>query len=184
MGIVLNTDKKWLIIVLMGLGMLFITLFAPFISYTWDDGINYHYEYVYFDGDWKTIDIDQSGETVVIGDYQDWYGHFSRSSPILLLIGICITILASLALVFEINNLWKLSFRVINLLGSSLGFIGAMLYVPFAIYVVHIDHITFSITTLFFIESLALLFIAFFNGYCLLGNIVKNREKRLENQSI
>lgn len=179
----MDIDKKWLIVVLLGLGMLFITLFAPFLNYAWDDGINFHYEYVYFDGDWKTIDIDQSGETKVVGDFQNWGGHFPQSSPILLLIGICIIILASLALIFEVNNLWKLSFRAINLLGSSLGFIGAMLYVPFAVYVTHIEHITLDITVAFVIETLVLLVIAFFNGYSLFGNIIKNREKRLERQS-
>lgn len=184
MGIVLNTDKKWLIISLLGLGLLFATIFAPFLSYKWGDGINFHKEYVYFDGDWKTIDIDQSGETVDVGDFQDWEGHFSPSSPILLLIGICITILASLALIFEISDLWKLSFRVINLLSSSLGFIGALLYIPFAIYVVHIEHVTFTVTATFVIVSLTLLLIALFNGYSLFGNIVKNREKRLERKSM
>ncbi len=180
----MNTDKKWLIISLLGLSLLFVTIFAPFISYKWDDGINIHEEYVYFDGDWKIIDIDSSGETVVVGDFQDWEGHFLLSSPILLLIGIGITIIASFALIFEINNLWKTSFRVINLLGSSLGFIGAMLYVPFAIYVVQINYITFSVTAGFVIETLALLFIALFNGYCLFGTIVKNHEKRLERKSM
>ena len=144
----MNIEKKWLIVSILGVALLFITLFSPFIAYRIDDYRESHHEFVYYNGDWKIVDTNQTGTTTTEGNYQDWDDNFSLASPILLLLGISIMIIGSLALIFEINTLWGLLFRSITLLGSILGFIGIMIYVPFAIYVVHIDHITFSVTFL------------------------------------
>lgn len=180
----MELDKKWLIVTILSIALLFITLFAPFLKYHTDNGIETHSEFVYYNGAWKNIDSNQTSTIVVDGNYLDWDGNFKIASPILLLLGISIMIVSSIALIFSINDKWALVFRGVILLGSVLGFIGIMVYVPFAIYVFQLTFITLHVSAMFVIEPLILgsvIIVVVFSTYSM---FVKKRERTLEKRSV
>ena len=168
---------------ILGVTILLVALFAPYMSYKTDNGILLHHETIYYDGSWRTIDVTSTNETTLTGNFQDWGGIFNIASPILFIIGVGVVILGGIALIFDFNKKWGMIFRTTTLAGAILGFIGSMLYVPFAIYVFQLTYITLHVTFAFILGPLVLFSIGMFVAFSLYSNIVKNRERRLELQS-
>ena len=180
----LNTDLKWLVVPILGVTILLVALFAPYMSYKTDNGILLHRETVYYDGSWKTVDVTSTNETTLTGNFQDWDGRFNIASPILFIIGVSVVIFGGITLIFDINKKWGITFRVVTLAGTILGFVGSMLYVPFAIYVFQLTYITLHVTFAFILGPLVLFSIGSFVAFSFYSNIVKNRERRLELKSV
>ena len=180
----MDTEKKWIIITVISLGMLFCVIFAPFMVYFWDDGIHYENNYIYFNGDWMKISDDGSGEILEEGDLEYWEGNFKISGFILLLLGISFTIISSIALIFEINFTWNIILRVILIIGSLLSLIGMILYVSFADYATALIPNTLHVNFIFILLFVSPPLIVMFSIFNLVGTVIKARRRMIEKSSV